>query len=575
MRDLIAIERLLDALDTRAADALEDQDLDFKRWPSSPSEAVAQVVEMAVCMANGGSGTVVFGVDDKAVGRARAILGVPPEADVSRLKKHVYDSTDPKLTPVFEELLVPEGTGRLLVMQVYGGLPPYTDTKGGGKIRVGRDCQPLTGTLRRQIGLDWGVSDFTAVAVPGDPSTLLSAVALEELRGAARRENAPEDLWLASGLDLLGALGVLRDGWLTRAGVLLAGSEDAIARHVPNFSWAHLRMRSDTEYSDPLRGRTALPVALARLTERVMTDNPIDTVVHGMFHFEYRTYPEIALREALMNALCHADYRLGGQTLVRQYPDRLEISNPGGLVGGIAPDNILHHPPVARNPLLVEALTRLRLINRSNLGVPRMFRALLEEGKEPPHITQPGEAVVLTLLARPVSVPMRLWVAEQADCGRLLTVDHLLILQYLLRHGEVDVATAARLCQRDENAVRETLSEMERTRGYLERGGTGRGTYWVLGAELHWRLAQPEHYPRDRRLDWEAMKVRVLSMLRRRALAGERGLTNAEVRAITRLDRDQVKRLLDELRADGQTRVTGRGRMAAWEYHSEIEPDAL
>jgi len=135
MRELSEIRQLLDELEHQAADALEDQDLDFKEWKlRSMREAIDLVVEMAICMANGGGGTVIFGVNDRAVGRAKAILGVPAEVDINRLKKAVYDSTEPKLTPVFQELMVPEGTGRLIVMQVYPGLPPYTDTSGRGKI---------------------------------------------------------------------------------------------------------------------------------------------------------------------------------------------------------------------------------------------------------------------------------------------------------------------------------------------------------------------------------------------------------------------------------------------------------
>ena len=80
MRDLSDIRELLDEL--------EDHDFDFKEWNTrSISDAVAIVIEMAICMANGGGGTVVFGVNDKAVGRDNAILGVPPEVDVNRLKK--------------------------------------------------------------------------------------------------------------------------------------------------------------------------------------------------------------------------------------------------------------------------------------------------------------------------------------------------------------------------------------------------------------------------------------------------------------------------------------------------------
>ena len=129
MRNLAEIRLLLDELNCRPADELEDQDLDFKEWKGrSQKDALEMVVEAAVCMANGGGGTVVFGVNDRAMSRAGAIPGVPLEVDINRLKKAVYDSTDPKITPVFEELLVPEGSGRLLVMQIYPGLPPYTDT---------------------------------------------------------------------------------------------------------------------------------------------------------------------------------------------------------------------------------------------------------------------------------------------------------------------------------------------------------------------------------------------------------------------------------------------------------------
>ena len=44
----------------------------------------------------------------------------------------------------------------------------------------------------------------------------------------------------------------------------------------------------------------------------------------------------------------------------------------------ITPENILHHPPVPRNPLLADALAGLNLVNRQNLGVKRIFKELLE-----------------------------------------------------------------------------------------------------------------------------------------------------------------------------------------------------
>ena len=182
---------------------------------------------------------------------------------------------------------------------------------------------------------------------------------MEQLREAARKERAPEELLKLSDLDLLAALGVLHANRLTRAGLLLAGMETSIHEHLPTYLWTHLRMRSDAHYPDRADGREALPVALNRVIDRISADNPITTVEYGLFHFEYRTYPEIALREALMNAFCHADFCIAGPILIKQFPRKIEISNPGGFIGGISPDNILHHEPVARNPHLVDALTRL------------------------------------------------------------------------------------------------------------------------------------------------------------------------------------------------------------------------
>lgn len=565
MRDIREIAELLDSLEGQPASSLEAQDLDFKEWNRrSMADAIDLVVEMAVCMANGGGGTVVFGVNDKALGRAAAILGVPVEVDVNRLKKAVYDSTDPKLTPVLQELAVPEGTGRLLVMHIHPGLPPYTDTQGRGKIRIGTDCQPLTGTLRRRVMVETGETDFTAVEVPGRVESLLSATAMERLREAARRERAPNDLLQLSDRDLLAALGLIHNGYLLRAGIFLAGTTDAIRAQFPGYAWTHLRMSSDVDYTDRADGQDALVVALERVLDRIMADNPITTVPQGLFHFEVRTYPEIALREALLNAFVHADYRMNGPIMVKQFKRHIEISNPGGLPGGITPQNILRHTPVPRNPAVVDALTRLRLVNRSNLGVRRMYQSLLIEGKEPPQILDEGEAVRVLLRASDLSMPFRLFVAEEADRGAMLSVEQLLVLQHLLRHPEIDTATAALITQQTEADARETLSVMERDLGYTERGGAGRGTYWLLRPDLHRRLAAPGHPERDRRIDWEAAKTRVLSILRQRAQKNEPGLTNAEIRGITHFDRAQVKRLMAELAREKAARLEGRGRGAAW-----------
>jgi ATP-dependent DNA helicase RecG len=569
------IRELLDELDGKTADDLESAELDFKEWDvDSVNQSVNTVVKMAICMANGGGGTVVFGVKDDAIGRSSSILGVPADIEVDRLRRAVHDRTDPTITPDFRELKVDEGTGRILAMIIHRSEAVYTDTSGKGTIRVGTDCKPLTGSIRRELTVERGVRDFTAGVVEGDVEEHLSASAMERLREAALREGAPEDLSDRSDRDLLSQLGVIEDGHLTRAGLLLCGKQQSIQRHIPQYEWTYLKMKNETEYLNRLDGQEAIPVAIERLMQRLMIDNPINTVEEGLFHFEYRLYPEIALREALLNAFSHADFRLGSPIMVKHFEDRVEISNPGGFIGGISEENILHHSPVSRNPSLVRALVQLRLVNRSNLGVQRMYKALLEHGKEPPAVQELGDVVKVTFMASELSVSFRKFIEKERGKGVTLSIDNLLILQYLVRHTEITTGQAATICQRPERRIREVLSEMQMKYEYLDRGGSASGTYWRLRSDVHERLSVPGEFERDRRIDWETAKTRVLHMLKERASNDEEGLQNKEVRKITSFDRKQVTRLFAELREEGHARSVGHGRGARWVFDKERQDDS-
>ena len=577
------VAALLDQLDDRPAHDLSSQNLHFRELdPRCLNQSVRTVVASAVCMANGGGGTVVFGIADNAIGREHAILGVPHNVFVHDLAPEVYDRTDPKLTPVFEELRVPEGTGRLILMQVHPGIPPYTDIAGRGTIRVGKDCKPFTGTRWRKLLEESGQHDYTAVTIDAPLAKLVSPAAMEALREAAKADRAPAGLLRLRDVDLLQAIGVVRDGKPTRAAVLLAGSPDAVRDHIPGFVWTHLRMSSNTEYTDRADGCHAIPIAVSRFIDRIMADNPSETVPRGLFHFEYRTYPETALREALLNALCHGDFRVAGPRLVRQYADRIEISNPGGLIGDITPDNILHHAPATRNPCLVRALVRLRLVNRGNLGMERIFSALAMEGKPPPEIEDAGGAVRLTFRASGIQPRFRGFVAEEGRKRIVLGADQLLVLRHLVQHGEIDAPTASRLCQRGEAAASGVLAGMESEFGYVEQCGNGPGVYWTLSPEAHARLVPADDFRRGPKTifkadgtvvsrkpeaAWNGLRVRVIRVIRRCAETGAEPLANADVRRLTGLDRHQVRRLIHGLRDEGLVAIEGHGRAARYVYN--------
>ena len=97
--------------------------------------------------------------------------------------------------------------------------------------------------------------------------------------------------------------------------------------------------------------------------------------------------------------------------------------------------------------------------------------------------------------------------------------------------------------------------------GYLDRGGSGKGSYWVLRSAVHVRIAAPGDSARDWRTDREAAKTRVLSILKQRARHREPGLGNKEIRSITLLGRNQVWRLMQELQEE-EPSVVSKGHRA-------------
>ncbi len=88
--------------------------------------------------------------------------------------------------------------------------------------------------------------------------------------------------------------------------------------------------------------------------------------------------PDIALREAIINAVCHRDYfDKSSNVLIEVFDDRVEISNPGGLPNGLKPSDF-GRKSVARNPLIASLLNRINYIEKVGTGINRIKQAVAE-----------------------------------------------------------------------------------------------------------------------------------------------------------------------------------------------------
>jgi len=146
-------------------------------------------------------------------------------------------------------------------------------------------------------------------------------------------------------------------------------------------------------------------------------------------------------------------------------------------------------------------------------------------------------------------------VKEMEKRDYVVDVDHLLIMQYLMRHEEIDTATAAMVSQRNVEQARELLSRLANNMDLIEPVGRGKGRYYTLSRFAYELLKGTMVYERKRSLDKEAMKIRILSILK------ERPLRNHEIRQMTGLDRQQVNALIHEIEG---VKIIGHGRGAKY-----------
>ena len=555
MLTLDQLKTQLDRLDGEPADSLESESLEFKSWNPDGSARKGQVRairEAVVAFANARGGLLVLGVSDGKRTRAEAIHGVA-HLDVTALRRDIYDGTEPHILVEINEIQEPEG--RLLVIRVPPGMPPHTTTDGVARIRIGKDSKPLTGSNLANLVVSRGGRDLTGEILPDASFSDFDPAQFRRMRRLIRADADRSDLAEFDDRRLTQALGLTSERGITLAAVLLLGSRPALARFVPRHELVFSRARDSTGYDIRRDLRTPLLETLDEV--RNLLDANLRVASIGPAGFQQLEIPDITwwiAREAVLNAVAHRDYFLQQSIHMSLFDGRVEITSPGGFIGGVTAQNVLRHPPVRRNPLLADVLQTIGLVNRLGLGVDRIYEESLSLGKDLPRYEADESHVKLVLPTR-THADFARFVQGTRGRGQNLSLDDLIVLRALLRRPVLDRWSASRLLQLSDKEAAEALISLSQ-RGFLVPEGRGRGTKYRL-ARRYSPLLQSQDAPADIWLDEESVRMRLLAIL------PERGrLTNAEIRRISGYSRSQVVRLMRSLREEGLVEVRGRGRGA-------------
>ena len=280
--------------------------------------------------------------------------------------------------------------------------------------------------------------------------------------------------------ELLRGMGLVKDGVLLRAAVVLFGKTERVEVEMLQCLLRVARFRGidRTEFLDNRQFRDNAFGLLLR-AERFMRENlPVaGRIEPNLFErVDDPLYPPEALREALANAFCHRDYTIGGGSVaVAIYDDRLEVTSSGTLHFGLTAEQLfLPHESLPWNPLIANVFYRRGIIEQWGRGTIKMAELTMSAGQPPPEIEDAGGCVTVRFRPGRYVPPQRV--------GRDLTERQQAILA-LLDQGGRGLALREIIAQLEPKAtqrqVREDLAIL-RTLALVVSTGHGRGARWEL-----------------------------------------------------------------------------------------------
>lgn len=383
----------------------ESRALEFKRVSG---KMVGKALETICAFANTEGGVLALGVaDEKQVAGVSRFFGIQenPEAldDLTRKVRTQFHPTIEEIRFVRLPCDLRDGSaGHLVLVQVNKSDKVHSIVDDGTWLRLDAGNREMTAAESTELSYRRGVrsaeSESVAISLELlETETWRSFVAARGLRSGSFAEQ----------LQRIGlALQVGNEVQPTRAAVLLFAEEPGslLAAHG---SRADIRLMV-------YDGKQAVPGATPNLRKTPKTirgplieqiDSAVKAVLDELAQgltlssSGFKTkhlYPERVVKEAIVNAVIHRDYRLNRDIFIRLLDDRIEVESPGVFPGNVTPANIGKVGSKARNLLIAQNLREFPLPPNIDAGegVKMMFAEMDQAKLYPPQYRQNTEAAV-------------------------------------------------------------------------------------------------------------------------------------------------------------------------------------
>lgn len=548
-------------------DGVEGEQCEFKEWKTKDDfDGLAQY---ASALSNEGGGKIVLGVSDQ---RPRKVVGTSIWPQFEETRKSLNQKLH--LNTVWEQIQTAQG--RVLVVSIprhpYGLPCSYNGT---AWMRENDSLVKLSENRRRQIWEEIG-KDYTADPCSGLTLADLNPEAIQAFRVAwvrslrdRREERSLRDADRIEGLSIEQLLKDVEllypDGKLVLAALILFGTRAAVRRHLPQAELIY-------EYrNQPVSGPADLRTEFQEgffswydslwLQVNDPSRNPRHSYQVGLFVRQLPSFAERPVREAILNAICHRDYILGGSIFIRHTPTSLTIESPGGLLPQVTLETMLDRQ-APRNRRLAEVFQRCGMVERSGQGMNLIFEDAVTSAKQLPTLLADPYQVSIVLHGV-VQDPTFLAYLERVgqEKMRLYDTAHLLTLDTVRRHADIP--------EKYTLLVDRLVSD-----GLIERLGRGRGSRLILSKTLASAIGESATYTRRRGLDQGQNKALLEKHLEHK---GAEGAPLAELEQVLPLQtKRQIQHLMRLLTQEGKVVPPKRGPKSAWKlarYAAQASPE--
>ena len=433
---------------------------------------VDDIKKEIIAFANCNGGKLYIGVQDDGI-----VVGLDdPDATALQISNMVRDAIKPDITMFLHYETLEENGKKIVAVDIQRGTdrPYYIAKKGmrpeGVYVRQGYSAVPATDAAIRQMIKETDGDRFEAMRSMNQELTFETTEKEFQLRKVELGMQQMRTLKLID-----------QDGLYSNLAMLLSD------QCVHTIKVAVFQGKDQTVFKDRREFAGALMKQMNDVYDYIDFHNQTHATIEKLLRIDVRDYPEIAVREALLNLLVHRDYAFSASALISIYEDRMEFVSIGGLMPGIDLEDVMAGISVCRNQDLANVFYRLHLIEAYGTGISKIIGAYADEEEKPVIETTRNTFKIILPNINAMREKVRISEPEAKEENpetnkedtQELSSEEEQVLEYAGKHEDFtknDVVSLLKVSASTAARVIRGLVE----RNFLKRNGKARNTYYTL-----------------------------------------------------------------------------------------------